>query len=231
LRKPDDTTKPPRKQRPHRRVVSAPSPPVSRPKSPAEPETLPFDDPRWLPIGEAHRLVTARLGHRRLAAIDLMDALTDGRVRCLRRSLVSGERSLAPASLWSGYELQSWSDGLHVCPRRTPADGTGTRLIIPVRGWVFYVWRPDFERRWPAAKAPDGPPPNERVATGRKPGPHPTRDWPRAVAAEVIRRIRAGEPIPSVREAIEYCEKLPGGYSPGLKEMQGLLKDLLSRPS
>jgi hypothetical protein len=109
---------------------------------------LPLDHPGWLAIGEAHRLLALAIGDDRLAAIRLTDELRRGGIRCRIRSHNDGKRAIAPASLWSGHELRRRPDGVFVCPRLSRSDGDA----VPVRGYSFHVWRPDFERRWPAAK-------------------------------------------------------------------------------
>ena len=62
-----------------------------------------------------------------------------------------------------------------------------------------------------------------------KPGKPEAYNWPLVVAAEMIRRAKKGMKDPTAAQMIEHCEKvLPGGYSPGLKEMQILVKQLIS---
>jgi len=215
VRKSEDTPKPPRA--------------TSR-KTSRKPASLPLDDPRWLPIGEAHRLLTLRLGNGSLAALDLTDTLAGGRVRCLCRSLRDGERSPAPASFWAGYELRSWSDGLHVISRRerlrVRSDGafvvtsrTAGGIIIPLRGWAFFVWRPDFETRWPAAK-PEG----KRVARP-PPGPRSMKDWHTIVDNEVARLRRQRETLPPASHFARLCADVLE-YEPDLRAVQRRLKRL-----
>ena len=62
----------------------------------------------------------------------------------------------------------------------------------------------------------------------RKSGPPPRHEWPLVTATEVIRKVRAGERDPTAAEMIDHCEKtFPDEFSPGLKEMQVLLRKLL----
>ena len=99
------------------------------------------------------------------------------------------------------------------------------RDLGQIYDWVFYIWKPDYDRLWPPAKAD-----REKTETSprRKPGPSPTHEWPLVVAAELIRRAQAGEKDPTAAAMIRYCEKkFSDEFSPGLKEMQGLLKKLL----
>ena len=66
------------------------------------------------------------------------------------------------------------------------------------------------------------------MSSGRKPGPQPKHDWPLIVAAELIRRAREGKKDPTAAAMIRFCEKtFSDEFSPGLKEMQALLKLLL----
>jgi len=39
-------------------------------------------------------------------------------------------------------ELRYWSDGPRV-------ESRGPGFVWPVRGWVFYVWKPDIAKAWP----------------------------------------------------------------------------------
>ena len=48
---------------------------------------LPLDSQKWTPLTEVHRFVCEQTGDRRLAAQDLIDAMTNGRVRSMRRQV------------------------------------------------------------------------------------------------------------------------------------------------
>ena len=83
----------------------------------------------------------------------------------------------------------------------------------------------DFDRIFRAAQESAG---DTGAPQRRKPGKVPTHEWPLVVAAELIRRSKAGEREPTAAEMIRYCEHtFPDQFSPGLKEMQTLLRKLL----
>jgi hypothetical protein len=135
---------------------------------------LPLDDPRWRPITTEHKLLAERDGDPHLAALELNQALTGNKVRCMGRFIASGKRELVPSTFWADYELSYWSDGLKVTPRRRRGE-KGSRIVIPLRGVVLYVWEPDADklRRQaeqetqpetdaPPRHKPDPPPPPAR---------------------------------------------------------------------
>jgi hypothetical protein len=128
---------------------------VIKQRSPQSGDSLRGDDPRWLPVAEAHRRLAIRLGNGRLAALDLTEALgrfsihcTD-EIRCMRRSTVDGGWQAVRPTFWVEHELSGWSDGLFVIRRRGFRDPRFPDVVVPLRWWVFYVWRPDFEKQWP----------------------------------------------------------------------------------
>src|SRR4051812_37749433 len=57
------------------------------------------DDTRWTPIEAAHQQRTERTGNERLAAMDLMKELAEGRLRCMARSF-QGDRTLVAPAEW-----------------------------------------------------------------------------------------------------------------------------------
>ena len=154
-----------------------------------------------------------------------MEGLKSGKLRCMRESRTNpSERELVPASFWHGLKIDAEPDlSLIQIHRGLPIQGNARAILEQIYGWVFYVWKPDFDKLWPSAKA------DRETSSRRKPGPPPTHDWPLVVAAELIRRAKAGEKDPTAAAMIKYCEKtFPDEFSPGLKEMQRLLKKLLS---
>ena len=60
----------------------------------------------------------------------------------------------------------------------------------------------------------------------RQPGPVPEMKWRTVVAREVIRRARAGKPMPQAPEMLQYCQQ-ELDWEPGLRTMQEYLRDLL----
>jgi hypothetical protein len=180
-----------------------------------------LDDPRWLPIAAEHKLLAERHGDPHLAALELNQALTDNKVRCLGRFSASGKRELVPSPFWADYELSHWSDGLKVTPRRRRGE-KGRRIIIPLRGVVLYVWKPDVDKLWRRAEQE-----TEISPQRRKPGPQPRKNWKLYVAAELHRIVEIeGKQPPVAADFAQLCEdKL--GYQPDIREVQRLLRQLL----
>jgi len=146
---------------------------------------LPLDDARWLPMTDAHGELTRRTGDRSLSARDLTDGLMVGRVRCMRRRLRPGSeraRELVSHAFWALHRLDSWSDALLVVPRVQAGP-----LVASVRGFVFYVWKPDFEKLWPTAVTPSERPADPLQPPSRGRGRPKTHDW-HSIDAEIARR-------------------------------------------
>jgi hypothetical protein len=132
------------------------------------PEQPPLDDdPRWLPIEDAHQRRNERTGSNRLAAADLTKEQAQRHVRSMARSLRSGEpRRVAPAEWVDEIELLFWKNRPRVFSRRPSVRMIArrpTRVREQVRDWAFYVWKPDFETVWPpppdtSSEAPSRPP-------------------------------------------------------------------------
>jgi hypothetical protein len=111
-------------------------------------DELPLNsDPRWTPIDSPFEWLRARLGDGHLAARDLDEELAQDRIRYMIRSIDTGERKLGLAARWAGkLTLRYWdgTPGVSIYYRNTGDPGTR------VTGWMFYLWRPDFEAIWPA---------------------------------------------------------------------------------
>src|SRR5262249_39890472 len=80
---------------------------------------LPLDSPNWMPVAEAHRLLTGLLGTGYLAAKDLTAAVTAKRsdkqhLPCMQRAIASHiapdqDREIVPLSFqFDGEKLQVW---------------------------------------------------------------------------------------------------------------------------
>jgi hypothetical protein len=161
---------------------------------------LALDDPRWWPLTDVHAELTRRTGSRSLAADDLTDAMRrkPDPVRYMRRRLRPGtdsDRELGLPAFWDTYRIDSWSDALLIVPRVQAGP-----VVASLRGWVFYVWRPDFEQRWPSVEPSDAPTtmlratPSEPRAADPLTPPAPRRrggvlkhEW-HAICAEIARR-------------------------------------------
>ena len=148
---------------------------------------LPLDDPRWLLFRAAHQRLAERTHDDELAVIDLMELLAQGRLPCMARSTVTGERKRVAATAWvDEIELLFWKNRPRVFSRHPSMCMVArrpTQVREQVHGW-FYVWQPDLDRIWSTATATvdhDGNAP-PRV----KPGPKPRGDWPTQVARWLI---------------------------------------------
>ena len=188
-------------------------------------EQLPLDSPNWMPVAEALRLLTGLLGNTYLAAKDLFAAVAakryDKRLPCMRRliaSEVAQDRKIVP-----------------------PADAA--RVLFDREDAACFVWRPKFEKIWPALAASaaphaassardDEPTPATTDRTDdkpqrRRPGPKIKQNWRLFVAAQVYEiREREGR-TPSAGELAQLCENKIG-YQPDESDIQKFLRILLN---
>ena len=185
-------------------------------------EQLPLDSPNWMPVAEAFRLLNGLLGNHYLAVKDLTDAVADKRLPCMRRLIAS---EVAP------------DQDRKIVP---PADATP--VYFGREDSAFFVWRPKFEKIWPALAASaaphaassardDKPTPAPTARTDdklerRMPGPQPKLRWRTALARELIRRARAGEPEPTAEQMCELVQEKSG--KPDVRTVQKEMKNLLS---
>jgi hypothetical protein len=189
-------------------------------------EQLPLDSPDWMPVAEALRLLQGFLGNPYLAAKDLFAAAaakrSDKRLPCMRRLIAS---EVAP------------DQDRKIVP---PADATP--VYFDREDAAFFVWRPKFEKIWPALAASavphaassardDEPTPATAARTDdkpqrRRPGPQPELRWRTALAHELIRRARAGEPEPTAEQMCALVQDKSG--KPDLRTVQKEMKKLLS---
>jgi hypothetical protein len=190
----------------------------------------PLEGPRWLALIEAHTLLSPQTG---FATFDLLDALKGDKLRCMRRSTTNPcERERVPASFWQDLEIDETMTNFGLIqiyrgpPIQVEARGKFRDPQTRLEGWAYYVWKPDLDQIL-SAPAPQAKQEAETLPR-RRPGPLPKHDWPLVVAAELIRRAKAGQKDPTADAMIKYCEKkFPDQFSPGLKEMQVLLRKLL----
>ena len=185
-------------------------------------EQLLLDSPNWMPVAEAFRLLNGLLGNHYLAVKDLTDAVADKRLPCMRRLIAS---EVAP------------DQDRKIVP---PADATP--VYFGREDSAFFVWRPKFEKIWPALAASavphaassardDEPTPATAARTDdkpqrRRPGPQPELRWRTALARELIRRARAGEPEPTAEQMCELVQEKSG--KPDVRTVQKEMKNLLS---
>jgi hypothetical protein len=152
---------------------------------------LPIDDPRWMPVVEAHKRQCELTGEPQLAARELTEAMARERdgTRSMRRSIYGADpdRELLPPSHWTKCQLWWRSEAKTLIVRsRDRSDPKGPDGDIgQSHSYAYYVWRPDLEKIQPttlAAAAPAQPtqPPRRR-------GPPTTHDW-HSIDGEIARR-------------------------------------------
>jgi hypothetical protein len=209
-------------------------------------ERLPLDSPNWMPAAEAHRMLTDSRGDPDLAAKDLTAAVADKRsakrLPCMQRAIArhiapDQDREIVPLSFWEEYEFgfDPVSEELQIWPK-------GLAVEFPFKV-VFFVWKPKFEKIWPALAASaaphaassardDEPTPAPTARTDdkpqrRRPGPKIKHNWRLFVAAQVYEiREREGR-TPSARELAQLCENKIH-YQPDESDIQKLLRILLN---
>ena len=185
-------------------------------------EQLLLDSPNWMPVAEAFRLLNGLLGNHYLAVKDLTDAVADKRLPCMRRLIAS---EVAPDQ-----------------DRKIVPPEDATPVYFGREDSAFFVWRPKFEKIWPklaASAAPhaassardDEPTPATTASIDdkpqrRRPGPQPELRWRTALARELIRRARAGEPEPTAEQMCELVQEKSG--KPDVRTVQKEMKNLLS---
>jgi hypothetical protein len=209
---------------------------------------LPRDSPNWMPVAEAHRLLTDLLDNGDLAAKDLTAAVAakrfDKRLPCMQRAIPrhitpDQDWEIVPLSFWDKYEFGLDVSGRLEILRKNRFPPYAVEFPIPV---AFFVWKPKFEEIWPelaASAAPHSassarddestPAPTARTddkLQRRMPGPQPELTWRTALARELIRRARAGEPEPTAEQMCELVQDRSG--KPDLRTVQKEMKRLLS---
>jgi hypothetical protein len=190
-------------------------------------EQLPLDSPYWMPVAEALRLLRGSLGNSYLAAKDLFAAAaakcSDKRLPCMQRLIAS---EVAP------------DQDRKIVP---PADATP--VYFAREDAAFFVWRPKFEKIWPALAASAAPhaassvrddepspaptAPIDDKPQRRRPGPKIKQNWRLFVAAQVYEiRKREGR-TPSAGELAQLCED-EIYYQPDESDIQKFLRILLN---
>ena len=169
---------------------------------------LPLDSSNWILAVDAHRAICGVTTDKGLAARDMTDAGQDGSVSYMRRCVARGfrrnadggcervllgpDRELVPNSHWTKYEFSAWSGGVFVFERPlNPA----FRVVVPLKGYVYYAWRPALAKRWPTAFPPiPTSTPNSPVAPDKATKPEPAEK----PNTEPTRRLRHGPQIDRV---------------------------------
>jgi hypothetical protein len=202
---------------------------------------LPLNDPRWWPLGKALAYFCIQMGSRDLADLDFPAAVNDGRLRCkieqFNRRTGERQSTLLSAKLRRKYELGPYDYGAWAFRPRA-AD------IPPVTPpYVLFLWRPDVLKIWPecsdttsnrrerddapARPAPAPEPTPTLMPPPRKRGPRPHGDWKMLVALEFIRRLRAGEPEPTVQDVLELFAN-EHGWALDERNVQRLFRTLMN---
>jgi hypothetical protein len=193
---------------------------------------LPLNSPNWTPFKVLHPLVRRQTGDRRFADQDLTDALATGQVRSMRRRISprsdEPERELLSPSFWADYKLDSsWPvkarDGkkrllvLERAPRPEPlvelpglAPEMERRHVV-LRGYGFYVWKPDCKKIFGLGVAPEDA--KESVQEKlEKPGRPSTIQWQK-LREEIVRhcwqkgRFTAPESHTTLTTELQACHK------------------------
>jgi hypothetical protein len=112
---------------------------------------LPLDDPRWLLLADALKLLAPYSGNLDLAAFDLNQALARKRkpIRCKCRHVRGGHPEPVPSEFWAYFTV--WRDGS--VNRRPSSSRPGYRVVRSVHELVFFVWRPDLDQLLPMQQA------------------------------------------------------------------------------
>jgi len=164
------------------------------------PEQPPLDDNvRWTLLDNAVGLHERQTGHFGLAALDLVNDLKGGRVHGMRRNRITGERKHVFPSFWKEHFSESFSRHVVVF-RRTDAesdtestaryriDDYGNIAADRLDDWVFYVWRPDFDRLYSAGSAQDEHElPQRAIDDAAVPATRPAGTRPKGHGPQVVR--------------------------------------------
>jgi hypothetical protein len=126
---------------------------------------LPLNSPNWVPLNDAYRQGTARLGSSDFAIADLQRGLKADQddplhLHSKMRPLIGAEE-LLDAAFWHDFGLARWNEGLTLVAR------TDRRLSGSA---VIYVWKPDLEKIWPTEAPASGESfPTDGAAPRRRP--------------------------------------------------------------
>ena len=103
-------------------------------------DKLLLDGLRWCPIWEAIELRKAQTGDHDLAVMDLQQAMVSGKLRSMRRSRQSGGREHISPPFEELFFVWFYEYGIDEAAERREAAN------YPFDDWVFYIWKPDFDR-------------------------------------------------------------------------------------
>jgi hypothetical protein len=200
---------------------------------------LPLDSPDWTPFDVLHPLVCAQTGDRRFADRELTDAMANGRVRSMRRRISpradEPEHELLPPSFWADYQLNSDAGAADEqrllvverasCPQPSKPSPRGLNRMmlglrgVPLPGYVFYAWKPDWKKIWGSdAASTDARPRAQEVPVERGRKRVYEHALLTAIAFKLFEHRKQGEPEKTqarvARELRTWCkeqkEKVPG---------------------
>ena len=201
--------------------------PKSKQRTPGASPSL--NDKRWQTLTMAHHTRSEQLIGKRFsthASSQLIEALRSGKLRCMRESRTNpSERTLVPTTFWYGLRIDAEADlSLIQIVRGLPIQRNAPDLRTQVYDWVFYVWKPDYDRLWSPAKSVEK---TTEMSEGPKSGPKPKKNWKLHVAYELYRIVEIdGKLPPAASYFADFCSvKL--SYTPDPRAIQRLLKALL----
>ena len=182
----------------------------------------PLTSANWWPLAKAVDYVEAKVGDAHIGRRDFVAAVNAGDVSCKieQDNQRTGNRATIrlSAKLRRRYEFARLGNVWLLKPR-----AADVRPIMP--RYVMLFWSPHLKKIWPPDDARDAVP-NDAPSPRRRPGPQPPHEWQVPVAAEVIRRVKAGERAPTAPQMLQWCADR-WEWEPHPRQMQKLLKALL----
>ena len=123
---------------------------------------LPLNDPRWYTLKAAIDRREQQTGAVSLVVTDLERDLESDKLRSMRRNLLTGECEHVPAIFWRDHVIDITLPPHIEVYRRRDIDRTPQRwgtfahqAADRINGWVFFVWKPDFDRLYFASAPVD----------------------------------------------------------------------------
>jgi hypothetical protein len=198
--------------------------------------------PDWTPLIQVHRFVCEQTGDRRVADRDLTDAMANGSVRSMRRWISppadKPERERLLPSFWADHKLDSYAGCEDEEPllvvKRDPLPvptwlrggvppGLNRTMLglrgVPLRGYMFYAWKPDYKKIWGTdAASTEARPTAQEVPVERGRKKVYDRTALSAIALALFEQKKQGGPEKTqaevARELRAWCkeqkEKVPG---------------------
>jgi hypothetical protein len=189
------------------------------------PEPLPVDDPRWVPLAAAHKRRWDITGDMTLAASDLTAAARKG-VRTMRRGTDPQSCELLSVEFWNDHVVRVYVNILNPSAlRRVCITTVGAEDADP--DLYYFFWLDDLEKLWPIAQSPT----RHDLLPNRR-GRVVTHDW-FAICGEIARRCidssgRVKVPKSETRLAKDVAGWLQeqGKNDPADSEMRAAVKQI-----